>query len=205
MPELLLALDVLEVADELLEDVVELFDDVEEFEDDDADDDSALAAGVTGENELLPTPKPILPEKVPTTVIRSVELLAVRTISPPVLSDAVTAALPVLLLLIALIRSPTVSEPVDIYFVVFVPSLNVNVAPLRTPSVKSDVVRETGTVPVPVAGVGFVAVLEALLEELDVDEEASVVVESEDDEPVSDVSALWIAAVSALLVRVSAV
>lgn len=61
----------------------------------------------------------------------------------------------------ALIRSPTVSEPVDVKVVVLVPSLTV-IAPVDgMPSVNSDVLVVSGVAPVPVAATGVgVAVVE---------------------------------------------
>ncbi len=68
------------------------------------------------------------------------------------LSHAVTCAFFGPLVLIALIRSPTVSVPVDAKFVVLVPSLTVMVPFGGIPRVNSDVLAVRGTVPVPVAG-----------------------------------------------------
>ncbi len=69
----------------------------------------------------------------------------------------------------ALIRSPTVSVPVDVYVVVLVPSLTVIVPVAGIPSVSSDVPVVSGTVPVPVAGVsGKVGALALEEDELEV-------------------------------------
>jgi hypothetical protein len=110
-------------------------------------------------------------------------------------------------------RSPTVSLPVDVYVVVFVPSLTVTVPLAMMPSVNSEVLAVSGTVPVPTAGAATVA------SELDVpvefegedeedEEEAledevalSVLLES----PLRDARALCTAAVSWVFTRLRAV
>ena len=90
-----------------------------------------------------------------------------RTSWPSALSDAVTCALVATFgLLMALIRSPTVSVPVDANVVVLVPSLTVIVPFLGIPRVKSAVFADSGTVPVPVAGEPALAALEEDVAEL---------------------------------------
>jgi hypothetical protein len=75
----------------------------------------------------------------------------------------------------ALSRSPTVSLPVDAYVVVFEPSATVIVPFAMIPSVTSDVLAVSGTVPVATAGAATVAA------ELGVEDE-----EEEDDDEVED-------------------
>ena len=138
----------------------------------------------------------------------------VSTRRPELLSEAVTAALLEAFVLMASIRSPTVSVPVEVYVVVLLPAPKMIWPLVRIPRVNSEVLFISGAVPVPVAGAG------AGVEELGpVDE-----FELEDaDEPVEPVAAdlleaevplalpelpcstFWIAAVSWLLTRVSAV
>ncbi|MGA8653352.1 MAG: hypothetical protein WB677_22555 [Xanthobacteraceae bacterium] len=74
----------------------------------------------------------------------------------------------------ALSRSPTVSLPVDVYVVVFVPSPTVIVPLAMIPSVNNEVFAVSGTVPVPTAGAATVA--EELVVPLEVEDE-----EDEDD------------------------
>lgn len=106
-------------------------------------------------------PKPTFDAKRPPTEIESVRFLPVRTKSPLEFNDAVTCALVAMFgLLMALIKSLTVSVPVDANVVVLVPSLTVIVPFSGIPSVKSDVVGESGTVPVPVAAAPVVGALE---------------------------------------------
>src|SRR5271157_2885839 len=108
----------------------------------------------------------------------------------------------------ALRRSPTVSLPVEVYVVVFVPSPTVNVPFAMIPSVYSEVLAVSGTAPVPTAGAAAVA--EELLVPLEVEDEEDeddVVDEGDvpDDEdvlpvllepPLMELSALCTAAVS---------
>lgn len=86
------------------------------------------------------------------------------------------------------IRSATVSVPVDAYVVVLVPSLTVILPPAGIPRVMSEVLVESGTVPVPIAG-------EPTLEELEVDASELAV---------ADCTALCKAAVNWALTRSSA-
>lgn len=126
---------------------------------------------------------------------------------PLPLTDAVTCALPGKFALMAPIRSATVSVPVDVYVVVLVPSLTVTVPLAGIPSVNSDVLAVSGTVPVPLAAAGEELEF-AAPEELAEDEEEEPVepLDDDDDEaPDSDCSALWTAADSALLTRFKAV
>src|ERR1700761_5015785 len=102
-----------------------------------------------------------------------VSFLAVITKFPWVFRDAVTAALPKSFALIAFIRSPTVSVPVEVYEVVLEPAPTVIVPPARTPNNDSEVLVESDSVPVAMAGA-------ADLPELD-DEDAPELL---DDEPV---------------------
>lgn len=95
--------------------------------------------------------------------------MAVITIWPVALSPAATFAWPKTLALIALIRSPTVSVPVDVYVVVLAPSLTVIVPFARMPRVNSDVLVESGAVPVPEPGAARVEA-PAELEELEPEE-----------------------------------
>lgn len=70
--------------------------------------------GALGWKVLFLAPKPTFDAKTPPTEIGTVLFLAVRTRWPLVLSDAVTfASLATFGLLMALIRSPTVSVPDD--------------------------------------------------------------------------------------------
>jgi hypothetical protein len=89
---------------------------------------------------------------MPPTVIVSVSSLLVITSWPWLLSDAVTFALPTRLTLMALIRSATVSVPVDMYVVALAPALTVIAPFLRIPRLDSVVLVVTGAVPVPLAG-----------------------------------------------------
>ncbi len=82
----------------------------------------------------------------------SVASLLAITSSPMLLNDAPTNALPATFALMALTRSATVSVPVDVYVVVLVPSLTLIVPVAGIPSVNSEVLLASGTVPVPVAG-----------------------------------------------------
>lgn len=95
----------------------------------------------------------------------SLSSLPVMTSLPLLLSDAFTKALP---LLIAPIRSATVSVPVEEYRVVLLPALTVIVLFGGIPRVESGVLAVSGTVPIAVAGAGPEELEEA--EELD-DEE----------------------------------
>src|SRR5580704_5611250 len=103
-----------------------------------------------------------------------------------------------------LIRSPTVSLPSEAKVVVLVPSLTVMAPFGGMPSVNSDVPVVSGTVPVPIAGVATAGV--EGVDGLELDDATAL------DEPVDDelpvwvcCNSLWIAAVSAVLVRLSAV
>lgn len=122
----------------------------------------------------LPKPSAAASLPLPETVTVSVSSLAVMTKLPLELIEAVTKALPEFM---ALIRSPTVSVPVDVYCVVLVPSLTLNVPPGRIPRARSDVFVVTGTVLVPVAGVTD-ALDEAVLVAAEVDD-ASVPLDDE--------------------------
>jgi hypothetical protein len=102
--------------------------------------------------------------------------------------------------------SPTVSLPVDVYVVVFVPSPTVNVPFAMIPSVNSEVLAVSGTVPVPTAGAAKVAAeLELEDEEGDddelLDDEVLVLLEP----PLMEVSAFCTAAVSWVFTRFKAV
>lgn len=121
---------------------------------------------------------------MPPTVIVSVSFLLVSTSLPSRLSDAVTAALPKSFALIAFIRSPTVSVPVDLYVVALAPAPIVIVPPARIPRSDRGVLIESAAVPVPVAGDG---------DELEEDEEDAPE-ELDDDEPVLPFKMSWIAA-----------
>lgn len=104
----------------------------------------------------------------------------------------------------ALIRSPTVSLPVEVYDVAVVPAVTVIVPPERIPRLDSGVLVVTGTVPVPVAGVG--EVLDVPEEEEEAEELA---VEPLDDEELElleeDCSACCTSAEIWLLTRFNAV
>ncbi len=135
-------------------------------------------------------------------------LSAMSTISPLLLSDAVTFALPSMLMV--LIRSPTVSFPVEVYVVVLVPSLIVIVPFLTIPSVSSDVPVASGVVPVPVAGAAEEAEEpEPAAPELELAEGDEPLESLEDDEPLVPpevpLSALCTAAESSVLTRFRAV
>lgn len=104
----------------------ELVDEFEELDDDEAPElldafaalDAAeeLAVGWVGEKTVLPVPKPIAAAAVPVPaiVMMSLVFLLVKTSSPLALSAAVTLALVGRSTLTALIRSATVSVPVDV-------------------------------------------------------------------------------------------
>lgn len=113
----------------------------------------------------------------------------------------------------ALIRSPTVSWPVDLYVVVLVPSLTVNVSVATKPSVSSVVLAVSGAVPVAIAGAAAVAVALDVLDGLEAEDEAEGDELLDDDElvlleplepPSIDASADCTAAVSWLFTRLSA-
>ena len=72
--------------------------------------------GAVGSKAELPTPKPMAAASVPlpTTAIESLSFLLVMTSLPELLSDALTCALVGRSRLIALIKSPTVSVPVEV-------------------------------------------------------------------------------------------
>lgn len=108
----------------------------------------------------------------------------VKTSRPLPSSPAATFALPYKFALMVLIRSPTVSAPVDLYVVSLLPSLTVRVPFARIPSVKSEVLVLTGAVPVPLAG----ALAGAGVLELVEDEPVELL--DDDEPPVSDCSAL---------------
>jgi len=129
------------------------------------------------------------------------------TSSPLPLSHAATFALPLAGALMALIRAPTVSVPVDVYVVVLVPSLTEIFPPARIPRVNSDVVAVSGAVPVPIAGEGAEEPAEFELED-DADEPVELLDAAEVELPALPVvpwSTFWIAAVSWELTRSSAV
>ena len=95
----------------------------------------------------------------------SLVFLAVMTSLPLPLIEAVTKAGPELM---ALIRSATVSSPVEVYWVMLVPASTLNVPPGRIPSVDNGVLVVSGTVPTAVAGVGLKALIDAeVVEALD--------------------------------------
>jgi len=118
------------------------------------------------------------------------------------LSDAVTCALVGRSTLSALIRSPTVSVPVDVYVVVVAAVVTVIVPPARIPKVCSEVPVVSGTVPTAVAGVG-VAGVEAV-EELVLEDEEELLDDVEVS-PLTTCSAFCTSAESAELVRFKAV
>ncbi len=93
---------------------------------------------------------------------------------PLLLIDAVACAPPGLVLM-ASIRSATVSVPVDVYVVVLVPSLTMIVPWAGIPRLDSEVLVVSGTVPVPLAreleGLEALEELDAL-EPLDEDDDA---------------------------------
>jgi len=107
----------------------------------------------------------------------------------------------------ALSRSPTVSLPVDVYVVVFVPSPTVIVPLAMIPSVNNEVFAVSGTVPVPTAGAATVA--EELVVPLEVEDEEDEgdVLDDEDvspvllEPPLMELSALCTAAESWVFTR----
>ncbi len=113
-----------------------------------------LEEGLVGAKVSCPAPKPMAAASVPLppTVTELVASLLAITRSPLLLSQAATFAWPATFALMALIRSPTVSVPVEVYVVVRVPSLTVTVPFARIPRVNSEVLVVSGAVPVPVAG-----------------------------------------------------
>lgn len=136
---------------------------------------------------------------LPSMVMMSLVFRAVMVSRPLALSDAVTNAGPELM---ALMRSATVSLPVEVYWVVLVPSSMLKVPPGRMPRLESVVLVVSGTVPVPVAGVGDE------VEEADVDDDADALESLDEDEllELSEVpSACWTNAEIWLLTRLSAV
>lgn len=161
---------------------------------------AAVAAGAFGTKLLLPVPNPsaAASSPLPSTVTISVWFLAVMTSFPAPLIEAVTKAAPALM---ALIRSATVSVPVDVYLVMLVPSLMLNVPPGRMPSVDNAVLVDSGTVPTPVAGDGDE------LEALEVFADVGLLAAPLDDEDVEDepFSALCTSAEISLLTRLRAV
>lgn len=119
------------------------------------------AAGAVGWKLEFLAPKPTFDAKSPPTEIESVRFLPVRTSWLLEFNDAVTCAFAAMFgLLMALIKSPTVSVPVEANVVVLVPSLTVIVPFSGIPSVRSEVVGESGTVPVPVAAAPAAGALE---------------------------------------------
>jgi len=107
-------------------------------------------------------------------------------------------------------RSPTVSLPVDVYVVVFVPSPTVIVPLAMIPSVNNEVFAVSGTVPVPTAGAATVA--EELVVPLEVEDEEDEgdVLDDEDvspvllEPPLMELSALCTAAESWVFTRLRA-
>jgi hypothetical protein len=157
-----------------------------------------LEEGAFGVKLLLPVPNPRAAASLPlpSTVTISLSFLAVMTSFPLPLIDAFTKAGPELM---ALIRSATVSSPVEVYFVMLVPSSTLNVPAGRNPSVDSVAVVVSGTVPIPVAGVGDEVA------ELD-DAAVAVFDDDEDDVEAPDgFNAACTAAVSSELTRFKAV
>ena len=157
----------------------------------------ALERGVVGVKLLLPVPNPRAAASLPlpSTVTSSLSFLAVMTSFPPLSIEAVTKAGPELM---ALIRSATVSVPVEVYLVMLLPSSTLNVPPGKIPRLDSVVLVVSGTVPVPVAGVGEAGA------EFD-DEAAAVLDDDEDDEVPEGFNAACTAAISSELTRLSAV
>jgi hypothetical protein len=145
---------------------------------------------------LFPVPKPSAAASLPLPSIVMMSLVSRDVMArwPLALSDATTNAGPELM---ALMRSPTVSVPVDVYCVMLVPSSMLNVPPGRIPSVDRGVFAVTGTVLVPVAGVG---------EELDFDDvpEDDVELAGDEESLEEPPSICWMRAVSWDFVRVNA-
>jgi hypothetical protein len=79
-----------------------------------------------------------------------------------------------------------VSWPLDLYIVVLVPSLTVNVSVATTPSVNSEVPAVSGAVPVPVAGAPAVLVELDGLDEFELDDGEEDDDDDEDDEAFDD-------------------
>jgi hypothetical protein len=95
------------------------------------------------------------------------------------LIEATTKAGPELM---ALIKSATVSVPVDVYFVMFVPSLMLNVPPGNSPNDESEALLVRGTVPIPIAGApGVLAELE--LDDVVEDDEVVLFVDADVELP----------------------
>ena len=123
---------------------------------------AALAVGATGWKLEFWAPKPTFGAKRPPTETETFSLLPVTTSSPLLFSDALTFALVAMFgLLMALIRSATVSVPVEVNVVVLVPSPTVIIPFSGIPRVRSDVFSDSGTVPVPVAAEPVVGAFEA--------------------------------------------
>lgn len=146
---------------------------------------------------LLPVPKPSAAASLPlpSTVMMSLVSRDVMVRWPLALSDATTNAGPELM---ALMRSPIVSVPVEVYCVMLVPSSMLNVPPARMPSVDNGVFAVTGTVLVPVAGAG------AELELDDVPEDDVELVDEDEELLEEPLRTCCIRAVSWDFVRVNA-
>ena len=175
----LLVDDPVELFDPLDEDPVDELEEVEELEAPEEPEDGAVGAKV-----LFLPPKPMIEASVPlpTIAIVSFSFRLVITSCPLPLSDAVTCALEGRSTLMALIRSPTVSVPVDVYVVALTPALTVIVPPGRTPRLDSEVPVVNRAVLIAVAGEP--AELEALEgpEELELEDVDDPVAPLDDDD-----------------------
>jgi hypothetical protein len=113
-------------------------------------------------------------------------------------------------LLMALSRSPTVSLPVDLYVVVFVPSATVNVPFAMIPSVNNEVLAVSGTVPVPTAGAATVAAELDVADEAEEDDDGDELLDDDEvpvllEPPLMDARVFCTAAVSWVFTRFRAV
>ncbi len=202
------AIDVL--ADPLLDgDKEEPVDDPKELEDveelGELDDFAVLDDGLVGWKAELPLPKPMALASVPlpTSAIESFWFLLLTTSLPLLLSEAVTCALVGRSRLIASIRSPTVSVPVDVYVVAFKPALIVIVPPGRIPKLDSGVPVVSTAEPMPVAGPPDVLVVRDVPGDPEF-EENDAAVALDDDEPEWPCNRLWTPATSWELTRCKA-
>jgi hypothetical protein len=177
-----------ELAEVLAEEPVELL----ELPDDEAADElevlevleepEVLEEFLVGLNVLFPAPKPMSVASVPLTTTWSLLNFPLMTSLPLLLIDAVTCAPPGLVLMV-LIRSATVSVPVDVYVVVLVPSLTVITPWAGIPRLDSGVLVVSGTVPVPLA---------RELEGLEAVEELDALEPLDEDDACFDRVAIWL-------------
>jgi len=192
-----------ELFEPLDEDPVDELEEVEEAEE--LEELEELADGAVGAKVSFLTPKPRTAASVPlpTIAIVSFSFRLVITSLPLLLSDAVTCALVGRSTLMALIRSPTVSVPVDVYVVALKLALMVIVPPDRIPRLESRVPVVSTAVLMPVAGAPDVLVVPEVPGDLELEEDDAPVT-LDDDEPERPCSKLWTPATSWELTRCKA-